>query len=197
MKIKERSNWKHRCCIPNACKGYDSYYVANYNREVVYKTIRQKTRTFMCYQRPENKVYAITENKDEENQTDEERIALKNAYKEAVIKESQYVGKVLLPWNFTNYLAIVFNGREQPIFNITGSKYQVPFSEVFNISLFDDEKDKCIGKIYRMWSGAYDQVCAKAPQYIIEYPNGMDWKMKLLIISAVQMLDQFYFQSYF
>jgi hypothetical protein len=40
MKLKELSSTKSRCCLPNKCKGYDGYYVANHNRKVVYKTIR-------------------------------------------------------------------------------------------------------------------------------------------------------------
>ena len=61
MKVKEHSSMKSRCCLPNFCKGYEGYYVANHNRKVVYKTKREQTKTFMCYQRPEQKVYSIFE----------------------------------------------------------------------------------------------------------------------------------------
>lgn len=61
MKLKEHSSFKSRCCLPNACKPYDSYYIANHNRKVVYKAIRPKTWTFMCKSRPEQKIYSIHE----------------------------------------------------------------------------------------------------------------------------------------
>jgi hypothetical protein len=44
----------------------------------------------------------------------------------------------------------------------TALEYLPSWTPVFNISLFDDEKDNSIGTIHRVWSGAYDAFCAKA-----------------------------------
>ena len=37
---------------------------------------------------------------------------------------------------------------------------------------------------------------ASAAWYIIDFPEGIDWKKKLLIIGGVQMMDLHYFEAY-
>jgi hypothetical protein len=42
-----------------------------------------------------------------------------------------------------------------------------------------------LGHIYKRWSNCFKLCCSTAPWYIIDFPDNIDWKRKLLIIAAV------------
>ena len=116
-------------------------------------------------------------------------------FDDLVLFDSQYIGKATIPWSLFTYESIIYGKNDHPLFLIQGSRFQAqtcfytlpvgPFEEaVFNIYLFEDQK-KPVGYVFRRWQGLFQNFCANAPQYIIEYPHGMDWSLKLLVIAAV------------
>lgn len=59
MKIKERSSLGQRLCLPSSCRGYSDYYVAEYNRKVVFKVEKKRSCNILCCSRPEAKVMVL------------------------------------------------------------------------------------------------------------------------------------------
>jgi hypothetical protein len=45
--------------------------------------------------------------------------------------------------------------------------------------------DDHLGYIYKRWSNCYKMCFSTAPWYIIDFPEKIDWKKKLLIMAGV------------
>ena len=76
LKIKERSPLVERICLPTGCRGYSSYFVAEYNRKVVFKTKKNRSCAYFCCKRPEISVQVLDnefETLDQQNLTDQEK----------------------------------------------------------------------------------------------------------------------------
>ena len=55
----------------------------------------------------------------------------------------------------------------------------------FVISDHNAMDNEPLGYIYKKWSSCYKLMFSSAAWYIIDFPEGIDWKKKLLIISGV------------
>lgn len=141
---------------------------------------------------------------------DEEQRLNNKLYPELVrdqvkLVDAAYFGKAVLPWSVLSYTVDIINEKNKPIYKIRGSKvqcqtciYPLPFGfcreAVFEIQLYEDGSAP-VGWVFKQYSGCQDQCISNAPSYILEFPQAMDWKSKLLIIAGVQLLDMYYFQS--
>ena len=52
-----------------------------------------------------------------------------------------------------------------------------------------------MGSVYKKYVECIDTCLASSAAYIIELPEGINWKNKLLIVAGVQLLDQHYFDG--
>lgn len=64
-----------------------------------------------------------------------------------------------------------------------------------HFSIFLYETGMQVGSIYKKYADCIDSCLASSAAYIIELPEGINWKNKLLIVAGVQLLDQHYFDG--
>ena len=58
-----------------------------------------------------------------------------------------------------------------------------------NFGIYIYGTDLKVGSVYKKYTNAVDGCASSSAIYIIEMPPNLNWKNKLMIISAVQMLD--------
>lgn len=216
MKLKEKSSLLMRCFTPASCRGYQTQFVAENTRRVSFVMNRNCKATFMCLGRPEISVYAITSKKKAADitQGDASEIQGLNQFKDEVEKleetkkgDRQLIGRALLPFKCIGTGISIFDDETRHIYEIVGSAVQCqlfffptsffPCREAI-WEIYDKQlaKGDPVGFIYKRFSKCKKICCSTAPWYVIDFPPDIDWRKKLLIISAVQLLDQHYFEGW-
>ena len=117
LKIKERSKIQERICLPTGCRGYSSYFIAEYNRKAIFKTKKNRSCSYFCCKRPEISVQVLDndfETLDQQNLTDKEKEQLISAFNQKlqdfddlVLFDSQYIGKATVPWSLFTYESVI------------------------------------------------------------------------------------------
>lgn len=174
--------------------------------------------TFLCLARPSCTVYITNPNRLGDKGP--EQAALMQPPQPGMPQpppDRELVGRVELPFDLCGYRAVIYDEDQQPIYTLLGSAFQCqtcflslptgPCKEsCFSIHeytggaaqsgfLCTESLGEPMGRVYKRWSNCYKMGCSTAPWYIIDFPPGIDWKRKVLIISAVQLLDLHYFEK--
>jgi hypothetical protein len=61
MKIKEKSTFVQRCLVPAGCREYETQYIAENTRRLVFTMGRPPKGTILWFKRPEARVYWATD----------------------------------------------------------------------------------------------------------------------------------------
>jgi hypothetical protein len=126
---------------------------------------------------------------------------------ETHLSESLPMGRAIIPFHLFEKRVTIYDEEDNPIYEIVSSNLQcqnclfsLPYGpcqeSVFYIVKYKQNLAVPLGYIYKRWSECFKMCCASAAYYIIDFPDKIDWKRKLLIISGVQLIDQFYFNGF-
>lgn len=197
-----------RACTLASCRGYETEFLAENNRRVVIRTQRQFKATFMCLARPESQVFLI--NKSEQLKLNETEVGQGLNQSDLSLDQNEsrkFLGRVSLPYHLFNKNAVVYDDSNTPLYNIQANGMQCQFcffvtpsgpcrEAVFTISDYRQAKEIPLGHIYKRWSTCPKICCSTAPWYIIDFPEESDWKQRILILVAIQLIDQHYFSGF-
>ncbi|CDW72659.1 UNKNOWN [Stylonychia lemnae] len=204
-----------RCFVPSSCRGYECQFQAENNRRVIFSMSRPAKCTMLCISRPEISVYYLNAQKQKQllkNEDQSEMVELDQfqdhlkSYQEEKEGKRELIGRAYLPFSFCGTSIIIYDENNLPIYQIFGTSWQCQLfffptpcgpcrDSVWIIADFKSTIEDPIGHIYKRWSNCFKQCMSTAPWYVIDFPENIDWKRKLLILSAVQLLDQHYFSG--
>jgi len=170
--------------------------------------------TFLCFERPEAKVYLIRQVKSKAKvpkalTTEADLAPQAKTYlklKTVVSEERVLLGRAALPFSLAGKKAVIYDSQGKPLYQIYGPSLQCqlqlfslgcgPCKEaVFAIDEFHANLAEPKGQIFKTWSDCFKLCCSTAPWYVIDYPKESDWKARVLIVAALQLLDQHYFSG--
>ncbi|TNV72254.1 hypothetical protein FGO68_gene5821 [Halteria grandinella] len=222
LKIKENSSCIERCMLPASCRGYKNQFKAENTGKVIIHMDRQCKASFLCLARPSASVYMLKTSKTRLPQyrsegmepvhtlseLNEQSSPGKSKFQKVLVTEEKVpIGRVELPYSFGQIKAIIYDEQNIPILQIQGSKAQLQLclftscvgpcrTSEFVIGDYSTNMVEAKGYIYKTWSNFYKVCCSSAPWYIIDFPDECDWRRKILITAAIQLIDQHYFSGW-
>ena len=204
MKLKEQSDLcPTRCLVPASCRGYSGNFIAEVNRKILFTMQKPAKCSFLCFKRPTATCSVLNEDQDtgvqlEDRDSQITRIAemrlTENGKYKLIDKED--IGWVELPFGMLTFTCNIFNHEGEMIFKIKSSKLScqnifcpTPLGAcnemTFTMYFANSSVKEPIGYIYKKWSTFQEQCLSTAAHYILQFPEGMNWKNKLLILTAL------------
>lgn len=101
----------------------------------------------------------------------------------------QRLGSVVKRWAFFQRIFSVLDANEQELYRIVG-----PFWRPWTFLIQKEEQE--VGKISKNWGGLGRELFTDADQFGVQFPPGLDVRVKSILLGAVFLIDFAYFEQH-